>query len=371
MDNHHQELERRILHGLVSEWKFAVNFLPPAIRISLALPGFELRDFEKRWAEWNRERRVMAFSRRLVLNHPWMSVREVLRHELAHQVTDEALGGADQPHGERFREACRLLNADPRAAGDYPSLYEAAEAGGLDDNDRILIRVRKLLALSGSSNRHEAELAMAKVHELIARYHIDLLSTHTARQYCSQCLGSPRVRHSADDYALGRLLQDFYFIEAVWIGAYVVDRGRMGRILEISGATEHVRMAGYVHDFLRRVIREQWQVFRRGRAVTPGRQVDFALGLVSGFAEKLKTRDGALSKDSPAVYALMKRNDPQLTSYIRSRYPRLRKTSGSGRGIDEQVHRAGQAVGRRTILAKPIEHGTARRSFLLGGPRPQ
>ena len=364
--SHHQELERRILHGLVCEWKQAVDFLPPAIRCRLTLPAFELRDFEKRWAEWNRERRVMAFSHKLVMNYPWMTVREVLRHEMAHQVADEVLGGADHPHGAPFQEACRLLNADPRAVGDYPSLYETGNTTGLDDNDRILLRVKKLLALSESSNRHEAELAMTKVHETIARYNIDLLSAHTARQYYSLCLGEPQVRQSAADYALSRLLQDFYFVEAVWIGAYVFGRARMGRILEISGTTENVKMAGYVYDFLKRVIGDQWQVFRKGRAVTSGRMVDFALGLLSGFSEKLKTRDGELEKDSPAMVALMKRDDAQLAAYMRARHPRLRKTSGSGRCIDEQVHRAGQAVGRKTILAKPIEHGTARRSFLLG-----
>jgi len=308
----------------------------------------------------------MAFSHKLVLNYRWMTVREVLRHEMAHQVADEILGGADQPHGIRFQEACRLLNADPRAAGDYPSLYEAGDTGGLDDNDRILLRVKKLLALSESPNRHEAELAMTKVHETIARYNIDLLSSQADRNYCSLCLGEPQLRQAADDYALSRLLQDFYFVEAVWIGAYVFERARMGRILEISGTTENVKMAGYVYDFLKRVIKDQWRVFRNEYAVTPGRKVDFALGLLSGFSEKLKNQDGQLEKASPATYALMKRDDAQLVAYIRSRYPRLRKTAGSGRSVDEHVHRAGQEVGRKTILAKPIEHGTTRRSFLLG-----
>jgi hypothetical protein len=62
----------------------------------------------------------------------------------------------------------------------------------------------------------------------------------------------------------------------------------------------------------------------------------------------------------------MKRDDVQLTAYLRARHPRLRKMSGSGRNIDEHAHRAGQKVGRNTILTKPIEHGTGRRGFLLG-----
>jgi len=360
------ELDRKILHGLICEWKNAASFLSPAIKNRLALPGFELRDFEKRWAEWNRERRIIAFSRNLVMNYRWMTVREVLFHEMAHQLTDEVLGGTDLPHGQRFQDACRLLNADPRAAGDFPSLYETFSVSGLADNDRILLRVKKLLALSESANRHEAELAMTKVHEMIARYNIDLLSRPVDRHYCSLCLGAPQLRQSADEYALSRLLQDFYFVEAVWICAYVIDRVKMGRILEISGSPENVKMAGYVYDFLKMTIHYQWQVFKKGHAVTSGGKVDFALGLLSGFSEKLKTQDDKLEKDHPATYTLMKRGDVGLTTYLRARHPRLRKTSGSGRSIDEQVHRAGQKVGRNTILSKPIEHGTQRRNILLG-----
>jgi hypothetical protein len=62
----------------------------------------------------------------------------------------------------------------------------------------------------------------------------------------------------------------------------------------------------------------------------------------------------------------MKRADIQLATYLRVRHPRLRKSSGSGRNIDQDVLRAGQAVGRKTILSKPLERGIIRRKFLLG-----
>ncbi len=365
-DEYLQELERRLLHGLICEWKNAVGFLSPVLRKRMVLPAFELRDFEKRWAEWNRDRRTMAFSRKLVLNYRWMTVHEVLLHELAHQVADEILGGSDQPHGAQFHEACRLVNADPRAAGDFPSLYETINTSNLDDNDRILLRVKKLLALSESANRHEAELAMSKVHETVARYNIDLLSSSAKRPYCSLCLGEPQLRQSSEEYVLSRLLQDYYFIEAVWICAFVVDKGKMGRILEVSGATENVKMAGYVYDFLKRVITDQWAIFRKGRSATPGSRVDFALGLLSGFSEKLKTQDVQLGQDHPATYALMKKDDIQLVTYLQGRHPRLIKRAGSGRSVDEHVHRAGQKVGRNTVLSKPLEHSTIRRHFLLG-----
>lgn len=41
-------------------------------------------------------------------------------------------------------------------------------------DEKILERIRKLLALSKSSNVHEAELAMQKVNELLAQYQIEM-----------------------------------------------------------------------------------------------------------------------------------------------------------------------------------------------------
>lgn len=42
----------------------------------------------------------------------------------------------------------------------------------MDDREKLLERIRKLLALSKSSNIHEAELAMAKVNELLTEHQI-------------------------------------------------------------------------------------------------------------------------------------------------------------------------------------------------------
>jgi thioredoxin reductase (NADPH) len=71
---------------------------------------------------------------------------------LTNAVVDEVLGVRDETaHGPTFARVCRERGIDARAAG------LAGVAAGTDETSRILDRIQKLLALAGSSERHEAE----------------------------------------------------------------------------------------------------------------------------------------------------------------------------------------------------------------------
>lgn len=364
---HRQAFERRALHGLACEWKRAVAELSEPTRTRMRPPLFVLADFSHRWGIWNPERREIAIRRSLIWDYPWTAVREVLLHEMAHQLADEAWGGDGRPHGEAFRDACRTLRADPGAAGNYVPFALRNGADDLSDDDRILLRVRKLLALAQSANPHEAEAAMAKAHEQIARHNVDLLATLHPRAYASACVGAPVLRCLQYDYALANLLCDFYFVEGIWIPAYVPARGRMGRVLEISGLPENVKMAGYVHDFLRRVIDDQWAAFNADARHTLHRKTDFAVGLVQGFRQKIEAQERGWRTTEASTWALVKSGDERLRGYFRKRYPRIRRIAGRARRIDRGVHKAGERAGRATVLTRPIEGGRGSRSLLLGG----
>ena len=116
------ELERRTLHGLVCEYDQALEWVDEDLRRRLRRPLFALRDLKGRWGQWSEVRREIVLSRELVHGYPWGAVREVLRHEMAHQLAGAIDGGRGTPHGEAFRQACRMLRADPAAAANYRRL---------------------------------------------------------------------------------------------------------------------------------------------------------------------------------------------------------------------------------------------------------
>ncbi len=350
-----RNLEHRILHGLAAEWDNARWRLPEPLRERLRTPLLAIRPMGRRLGCWHPDRREIALSQKLAVGCRWDDIVEVLLHEMAHQVACEAMDGQAEPdHGESFQQACRLLGANPKSSGRYPSLRERLQQGErLDPRDRIVVKIDKLMALAGSSNANEAHAAMRKAHELIARHNIDLLKRGTPQTYTSIFLGRPRLRHFREAYHLAHLLQDFYFVQGVWVQAWVLDKARMGRVLEVSGSRRNVLMAEYVDSAVRRYIDAAWVDYRRDKRLNRYRKTDFAVGIIEGFRGTLAKAAARHADDAqahlPATVA-----DRALGRYIEQRYPSLRSMSRKGPGHDRQVLADGIESGRKLVIHKGI-----------------
>jgi hypothetical protein len=318
-------------------------------------PRFRLADTRRLLGSWCGARREIAVSRRLALESPWDCVVEVLVHEMAHQLAEEVLGSAGQPaHGPAFLEACRLLRANPRASGQYPSLHERLAGREATPESRILQRVKKLMALAQSSNRFEAEAAMAKAHVLIARHNVDLLARSGRRDFVSLFVGRPALRHFRDAYHLANLLQEFYFVAGLWVPAYVVDKCKMGRVYEISGTASNVETAAYVHDFIQRCISAAWRDYDPKAKLDRRRRTDFAVGAIEGFRARLVEQCRRRQAETESQHAVMKREDPALRAYMRYRYPRTTRFTRRGPRQDSRIYDDGKRIGREMVISRGI-----------------
>jgi hypothetical protein len=362
-----ETLEHRILHGLCCEWETALWVLDEPHRQRMRPPLFCLRDYRRTWGTWSRERREISLSRDLVLRHSWDAVLEVLLHEMAHQFTEEVLGTREEPsHGPAFQRACHLLRANPKASGRYVPLDDRMARGPQGPEDRTVRRVRKLMALAESPNRHEAEVSMAKAHELIAKHNLHLLEQDDRRDFASVFVGKPALRHPREDYALANLLQEFYFVQGIWVPAYVLEKGKMGRVLEISGTEQNIRLASYVHDFVCRFIEAQWRTYNERKGLSRRRKTDYAAGIIEGFRSKLASQDK--EKKPEGKKALIKLRDPLLEKYVAYRYPRTVNEKRAVSARDEKVVSDGRAAGKKLVIHKGItEKRSGRRRLIQGG----
>ena len=109
------ELEIAALRQLQEEYRHTNWYL---FQERLKPPSLVLTEASQRLGCWMRQERTIALSRRMVMTEPWGVVREVLKHEMAHQYVDEALGLTHQgSHGPAFQQVCQQRGIDGRAQG--------------------------------------------------------------------------------------------------------------------------------------------------------------------------------------------------------------------------------------------------------------
>lgn len=361
-----EDLERRILHGLACEWEIALWVLNQKHKGLMKKPLIGLSDMKSRLGYWSGEKQEIRFSRTLVLNHPWDAVREVLLHEMAHQFAEQVLGlpGNESPHGPEFQEACRILRANPRASGKYNPLDEKLHYEVSNSEDKMLRRIRKLMTLAKSRNRHEAEAAMAKAHELISKYNVDLLVHDNNRHFISVFIGKPALRHPREVYHLAHLLLDYYFVEGIWVPAYVLEKCKMGRVLEISGTAQNVTIAGYIHDFVMNFISSKWNHYNKERKFNRYRKTDFAVGIIEGFRTKLESQKS--QKKLPGdKFALTRIEDPILKEYITYKYPYTASFRRKASHQDVNILNDGIQIGRKLIISRGITEKGNKNKFLI------
>jgi hypothetical protein len=336
------ELEAKLLRELMhcygwhNTLRFGDRLIPPVLVLS---------DSHRRLGSWHAATRTLALARTLVLERPWPEVSAVLEHEMAHQFVDEVLGvRGETAHGETYARVCAERGIDARAAGAPVPSSDA-------DGDRVLDRIRKLLALAGSPNQHEAELAMRKAHELMLRHNIAAAAAHANRGYEVRHLGDPSRRISRVESQVVGLLAEFFFVKAIRTPVYVPRLGRRGALFEVSGTRPNVEMACHVHAFLLATAARLWRDNRGDARVRSGRdRVSYESGVIDGFRAKLASERAELSGTG-----LVWRGDGDLERFYRTRHPRIVTRRTTARLT--AAHVAGREAGGKVVLNRPVEEG--------------
>ena len=345
-------LERALVMQLSQTWA-EVN--QNHFRGRLRRPVIALSYTERRLGAWDSRTRTLSLARALVLGRSWMVVREVLKHEMAHQFVDEVLGVRDQTaHGPAFEKVCRQHGFDGTAVG-MPELAEGAAA--LGDCSPILRRIARLLALAESPNAHEAEAAMRAAQRLMLKHNIDVAAAATREGFTFRQVGTPSGRVSGAEHVLAGILARHFFVEAIWVPSYLPLAGKQGRVLELCGTASNLDVATYVHGFLLETGERLWRGHRQERRLTGNAERRrYLLGVMMGFDDKLNEATKENRREG-----LIWIGDPALTEYLGRRYPR--RTGGAGIGVRAtESYEDDRRAGRNIVLAKPM---TA-----PGSPRP-
>jgi predicted SprT family Zn-dependent metalloprotease len=349
-------LERALVRELVLEWR-TIN--GGHFRSALAPPAIILTTSFSHLGRWVPDTRTIEMSRQMILVHPWSTVVEVLKHEMAHQYAHEVLGATDErAHGPAFRGVCERLGIDAASSG-----LPAARSAHDEATTRAVERIARLLALAESPNVHEAEAAMAAAQRLMLKHNIEVgaQASHGARiDHDFRTVGAPRGRVEESQRILAGLLGRHFFVEVIWVPVYRPLEGKRGSVLEICGTRANLDMAEYVHAFLTRSCDTLWEDHKRALGLRSNRdRRTFQSGVMTGFANKL-----ARESKKHAAEGLVWVKDGHVEEYFRRRHPHVRNVRYGGSPRSDAWHHGRQA-GEKIVLRRGVSEGPVSRGRLL------
>ena len=354
-------LQAALVRQLAETWdEVNANYF----RHRLRRPVFALGDSTVRLGSWDGRTRTLTVSRVLILRTAWAIVREVVKHEVAHQYVEEELGVRNQPaHGPAFEAVCRQHGFDAAAAGLPSETGGGSPGDGGAGQSAILRRVGRLLALAESPNVHEAEAAMKAAQRLMLLHNIDAAAAAARDGYAFRQVGTPTGRIPAAEQVLAGILSRHFFVDVIWVPSYEPATGRAGRVLELCGTPSNLDVAAYVHGFVLETAERLWRDHRRARGLAGNRdRRRYLMGVMLGFDEKLKAADQDNRREG-----LIWKGDPGLGAFLRRRYPRRTGGASVGVAMDESVEH-GRRAGRGIVLHRPVqgEAPSGARGRLLG-----
>lgn len=240
----------------------------------------------------------------------------VIRHELAHYLT--FLDHGPHHHGKEFQECCQKLGWGEEVWHASFTLDEKSHSTVIDEEDPIVRRVKKLMALSDSGNSHEAEMALIKSQQLLLKHNLDAKDidnpdSDDEKFFLKRIM--KQKRENAKMSAVAQILKTF-FVHVVF------SRGGNYTYLEILGSAANLEVAEYVAKVLENELDKLWQQNKRLHPYLKGlvAQNSFHYGIAKGYCQKIEALQKAYP--GPTANALMVL-EQKLTDAAAMAYNRL------------------------------------------------
>jgi hypothetical protein len=335
-----------------------------------------LEPLSEKWGEYNPKGRHIRLHENLPREYPWDIVVEVLKHEMAHLLVAEGGWGSDKPHGLAFQDACTKIGVAiwaRQSSGELPKkIPQWSDPNPDDEQDRLLRKAEKLLALAESSSEHEAALAMERVRELYAKYNLENIRLKKEDDFVYCTVTRKKQRIDSAESLIYSILIEFFFVRVVTLHIYDPITFETYRGAEFLGKQNNVKLAEYVYHFLWNQAETRSKSFKKAKK-GEGSKRAYRLGLLHGFYDKLKEQskklesslkgDGIATGDIKGIISLSAK---ELKDYVNQRFPNLKtRTTNSGSNLDPHSFRAGHSDGKKLNLHKGVNKSDDRFGGLL------
>ncbi len=242
------------------------------------------------------------------------TLKNVIRHEMAHLYLHLTKKESYRAHGKEFKEVFDKFNWNK----DFSKASIPITSQDTPVN-KVSNKIKKLLDLSHSPNEFEAQLAAKKAKELIEKHNITRELHHESDStYACQVLSFKRKNSLYD--GIYQILTHYYVYP-------VYNQGRGESYLEVIGERVNVEIADYVASYLHTNVPKLWETVKKenklkGVTAKNSFYISFFKELSKKLeSEKIQTKehreDGNTSKDLTL----------NLEAHVKRVYPRLSKVS--------------------------------------------
>jgi len=290
-------------------------------------------------------------------------LKNVIRHELAHFMC-YLVYGPQILHGEEFHSLCKSYGWGTDVYGAYANieLENSKIINSMqEDNEKsekLLARLKKLLALASSTNIHERELATLKANQLLLEHNLDLSKTKSDNNddetvYVLRVLMASRK--STKHVAIYEILKTFFV-------SPVFNHGRGIFYLEVIGDKSSVELAEYVAHFLDTELDVLWRETQKENPNLKGisGKNSFFNGVAKGYVEKIQKQKSTLATGLDLVAI-----EKNLQNNLRIVYPRIGHTGYSAGTHNADAHNAGKMKGSNLSIRPAINSGSSSKQLLL------
>ena len=180
--------------------------------------------------------------------------------------------------------------------------------------EKIVEKIKKLISLSESPNKHEAERAMQKAQELMLKHNINMRTVvnHDA-DYVNETSDtfkreSPNMKHIND------IIDGFFFVKVV------KSKRRNGSYFNYIGEKNNVDTALHTVEFLKQTFDRLWKEYKAENGLSRSSKGSYCYGLYIGIREKLEQQRAA----AETKYNLVLVDDPKAEEKMRELFQNLR-----------------------------------------------
>ncbi|MBF0361640.1 MAG: DUF2786 domain-containing protein [Oligoflexia bacterium] len=308
----------------------------------------------------------------LMYNAKTTVIKNILRHELAHFMLYLSTDFETSDHGEDFKEICRRYKWDCK---EIMSAYANVQIQNDDlqgdlESERIITKVKKLFALTQSSNQHEAELATIKANQLLIKYNLKGAldsfnnSEDKLKEEMEEFAYVERVLSATRTSAKMRAISDILD----WFLVYPVFNHGNGVVhLEVTGSKVNVELASYVAKFLDYELSSIWERVQSENPKMKGirHKNSFMVGIAQGYKLKmLKERKLYSESDEKALVVL----EQNLSKKVKLVYGKLGSSRSGSTMLKDSLElgkEAGQGLNIRSGIESDRSSSSSNGVFLL------